>query len=323
MENQITLNDIKSIKNSLYESFSKNVIGQSELFETLLIGMFSSSHILLESVPGLAKTRAAMVLAKSISGKYSRIQFTPDLMPSDIVGNKIYNIQNNSFTTQVGPIYGNVILADEINRAPAKVQSALLEAMQEKQISLGGDTIKLPDPFFVIATQNPIEQEGTYSLPEAQLDRFLIKEVVNYPSYADEKIMLDKLQQSSEIQVSATVSLDQIIAAREYINNISIEGVLKEYIVNIIDATRNGKARKIPYCEYLEFGSSPRGSIAFMKAGQVKAALAGRDYVTPDDIKALRYKVLRHRMILSFEAETQGILPEHVIDSIFNSIPTP
>jgi MoxR-like ATPase len=320
---QINLEKIQSTVEKLYQTYSQNIIGQSRLFETLVIGLMSGSHILLESVPGLAKTRAAMVLAESISGTEKRIQFTPDLMPSDIIGNKIYNMETNTFTIQVGPIYGNIILADEINRAPAKVQSALLEAMQEKQLSIGGETIKLPNPFFVIATQNPIEQEGTYSLPEAQLDRFLMKDVLTYPHHVDEKKILDTLQNNQEIVINSVIEMDEIIEIQKQIRLVSVEDSIKQYIVSIVDATRNGESRGIPNANYLEFGASPRASIGFMTASQVVAAMNGRDYVTPDDIKSVAHRILRHRLILTFEAESEDISEDSIIDSILSSVPTP
>lgn len=348
---QVNIQKINTVKNKLYKTFSQNVVGQSQLFETLLIGLFSGSHVLLESVPGLAKTRAAMVIAKSINGQYRRVQFTPDLMPSDIIGNKIYNIENNTFTTQVGPIFGNVILADEINRAPAKVQSALLEAMQEKQISIGGDTIDLPKPFFVIATQNPIEQEGTYALPEAQLDRFIMKDVLTYPNAAEEKTILDKLQLDQNIKIDSTVSVEDILEVQQNVKHVAIDESIKKYIVSIVEATRTGfatanpegnannnvqnsstgyiqyqgnaNANKIPNTNYIEYGASPRASIGFMTAAQVSATLFDRDYVTPDDIKSVAYRILRHRLILNFEAESHGITQEFVIQSILDAIPTP
>jgi MoxR-like ATPase len=302
------------------------IIGQEELFQRLMIGLLTSGHILLEGVPGLAKTRAIQVISKTVNAVFHRIQFTPDLLPSDIIGNQIFNPKEGSYFTKKGPVFANFLLADEINRSPAKVQSALLEAMQERQVTIGNETYKLPEFFYVLATQNPIEQEGTYQLPEAQLDRFLLKTIIKYPTPQEELQMLDMLEKETYANVSQIASglqVTDIATMQEITKHVYLEAKVKEYIINIVAATRRPQDYAIKLDNVISFGGSPRASIAFMKAGKALALLAGRDYVTPDDIKAIAKDVLRHRVILSYEAEATGNTVENVIEKILNGIRVP
>ena len=309
------------------DSYETKLVGQQGLKTSLLVGLISGGHVLLESLPGLAKTTASQALADSVHASFKRIQCTPDLLPSDIIGTQIYDAQNHEFRTQLGPVHANFVLLDEINRSSAKTQSAMLEAMQEKQTSIGGEIYALPKPFMVIATQNPIEQEGTYQLPEAQLDRFVLKEIVRYPTKEEELQVLYRIESGAldtDKHIAASVSLSEVEWLQKEASKVIINENLYKYIINIVNATRDiGSVLGSEYANFVRCGASPRASIAFMKTARALALINGRDYVVPDDIKALRHVVLRHRILLSYEAEIEGKSPESIIDSLFDSIPTP
>ena len=303
---------------------SKVIIGQDHLIERLLVGLLSGGHILLEGLPGLAKTLAVKTLAKAIQTDFRRIQFTPDMLPADIIGTQIYNPQQTTFEVKQGPIFSSLILADEINRAPAKVQSALLEAMQEKQVTIGEQSFQLPELFLVLATQNPIEQEGTYPLPEAQVDRFMLKVVVGYPSRAEERKILDRFDHTdSEMLVTPVVDPSDILAARKVINTIYMDDKIKDYIVSLVYATREPQSFQLELKEYIETGASPRATINLKAVSRCLAFLAGRGYVTPDDVKASVIDVMRHRLRISYEAEAEGISSEDIIRKILDTVPVP
>jgi MoxR-like ATPase len=303
---------------------SRVIVGQERLMSRLLIGLLSNGHVLLEGVPGLAKTLAVRTLAATINAKFQRIQFTPDLLPADVIGTQIYNPRTGEFTARPGPVFSNILLADEINRAPAKVQSALLEAMEERQVTLGDQTYPLGDPFMVLATQNPIEQEGTYPLPEAQLDRFMLKVIVDYPSRDEERTILERMTGEAPPAPRAIIGPEEIRRSREIVAGIYVDEKIKDYVLNIIQATRapaeNGMKDLVPL---LEFGASPRATIALMKAAKSHAFLRGRGYVTPDDIKQIAPDVLRHRMILSFEAEAENVTTAQIIQQILSRVEVP
>ena len=319
--------DAKSIIEKITTAYQKKVVGQDELRLSMLVALIAGGHVLLESVPGLAKTLAAKTIAEAASGTFSRIQCTPDLLPSDIIGTQIYNYNTGSFETKVGPVHANFILLDEINRSSAKTQSAMLEAMQEHQVSVGGVMYKMPDPFIVLATQNPIEQEGTYELPEAQLDRFLLKEIVSYPSRDEElQILNSTLSGAIDAPLSESEKADitGIKRLQDYATRVVVDDSIKNYIINIVSATRNPRELiDASLARYVEYGVSPRGGIALMKIAQALAIIEGRSYVTPDDVKRLRYPALRHRVILNFEAAADEVHPEAIIDAIFAKIQTP
>ena len=300
------------------------VVGQDNLVEKLLIGLLTNGHVLLEGVPGLAKTLAVKALAGTLSVNFKRLQFTPDLLPADLLGTLIFNPREGEFTPKLGPIFANLILADEVNRSPAKVQSALLEAMQEKQVTLGDTTYKLPDPFLVLATQNPIDQEGTYQLPEAQLDRFLLKVRVDYPTKAEERQILDLMSTSApKLTTEPIIDGAAVIRARHLENEIYVDGSIKDYIVDIISATRQPDSIKPGWKNLIRAGASPRGTINLTLASKALAFLKGRAYVTPQDIKDLSYDILRHRILLSYEAEAEGVTTEAIIDGILAKLPVP
>ncbi len=300
------------------------VVGQDNLVEKLLIGLLTNGHVLLEGVPGLAKTLAVKALAGTLSVNFKRLQFTPDLLPADLLGTLIFNPREGEFTPKLGPIFANLILADEVNRSPAKVQSALLEAMQEKQVTLGDTTYKLPDPFLVLATQNPIDQEGTYQLPEAQLDRFLLKVRVDYPTKAEERQILDLMSTSApKLTTEPIIDGAAVIRARHLVNEIYVDGSIKDYIVDIISATRQPDMIKPGWKNLIRAGASPRGTINLTLASKALAFLKGRTYVTPQDIKDLSYDILRHRILLSYEAEAEGVTTEAIIDGILAKLPVP
>jgi MoxR-like ATPase len=307
--------------------FQSKVVGQRNLFLSLSVGLLANGHVLLESVPGLAKTTAAQTLADAIKASFHRIQCTPDLLPSDIIGTQIYNYSKGTFETQLGPVHANIVLLDEINRSSAKTQSAMLEAMQERQTTIGGVVHKLPHPFVVLATQNPIEQEGTYELPEAQLDRFLLKEIVAYPTPQEEIEVLNRLENGvfeQPIDQTKTLSIEEIVYVQDLVKKVYVDPSIKQYIVTLIAATRNPSTIISPdLARYVEYGASPRGSITLMKIARVLALLNGRDYVTPDDVKALRYSALRHRIILNFEAVADNVHQEAIIDAIFATVLVP
>lgn len=303
---------------------SRIIVGQERLINRLLIALLSDGHILIEGVPGLAKTLAVRTLAGTIFANFQRIQFTPDLLPADLIGTQIYNPQTGQFTPRPGPIFSNIILADEINRAPAKVQSALLEAMEERQVTLADKTHHLPLPFMVLATQNPIEQEGTYPLPEAQLDRFMLKVIVGYPSRAEERTIIERMAAEKPEPPRAVVDPDAIVHARQIVNGIYVDDKIKDYILNIIFATRDPAGSGLKDMSALiEFGASPRATIFLVKAAKAHAFLRGRGYVTPDDVKQVTADVLRHRLVVSFEAEAEDISSAQIIQQLLNRIEVP
>jgi len=308
----------------LLAEVGKVVIGQQRLVNRLLTGLLCNGHVLLEGVPGLAKTLTVSTLAKAVRTGFQRLQFTPDLLPADLVGTLIYNPRDGDFTTKLGPIFSNLILADEINRAPAKVQSALLEAMQERHVTIGDKTYPLPDPFLVLATQNPIEQEGTYQLPEAQLDRFMLKVHVGYPTRDEERRILDAMATSApRLEVNAIVNAEDIIRARGVVNAVYVDDRVKDYIVDIVWATRDPAAYRLKLDGLIRYGSSPRATINLTLAAKAQAFIAGRAYVTPQDVKGIGMDVLRHRVGVTYEAEAEGITSENVVEKIFAGLPVP
>ena len=314
----------KEMINVLWKYYCSRIVGQKNLGISLLVSLIANGHILLESVPGLAKTTAAKVITDSVAGKFSRIQCTPDLLPSDIVGTQIYNQVNHSFETELGPIYANFVLLDEINRSSAKTQSAMLEAMQERQTTIGGTVYKMPDIFMVIATQNPIEQEGTYLLAEAQLDRFLLKEKLDYPTMEEELEVLNRIEKDIFINNKSVLDIKDITYLQKLAKKVYLDESIKKYIVNIINATRNvEEVVSKELAKYVTMGASTRGAIAFMEASKALALIRGRSYVIPDDIKALKYTVLRHRIELNFTAIADNISVENIIDEIIGAIKTP
>ncbi len=303
---------------------SKAIVGQKHLVESLLIGLLSGGHILLEGVPGLAKTLAINTLAKTISADFSRIQFTPDLLPADLIGTLIYSQKNEEFQIKKGPIFTNFVLADEINRAPAKVQSALLEAMQERQVTIGDETFKLAEPFLVMATQNPVEQEGTYPLPEAQVDRFMLKVIIDYPAREEERLIIQQNLLKQYPEANAVVSPEQILKARDVINEVYLDDKIGKYIVDIVYATREPAESKLEkYADMISFGCSPRASISLAKAAKAYAFIKRRGYVVPEDVRAVSMDVLRHRIGLSYEAEANNITTEDIITDILNTVEVP
>jgi MoxR-like ATPase len=308
----------------LREQIGHVVVGQKYLVDRLLLGLLANGHILLEGVPGLAKTLTVKTMAACIQTGFQRLQFTPDLLPADLIGTLIYNPRSGEFTTKLGPIFSNLILADEINRAPAKVQSALLEAMQERQVTLGGETMKLPSPFLVLATENPIDQEGTYPLPEAQVDRFMFKVILDYPNEAEERKILDRMAFTSPEQpVKPVVSLDEILATRKLVDQIHVDDKIRDYIVKIVFATRKPQDFKLDIKHFIQFGASPRATINLTLAAKAWALLQGRDYVIPEDVKSIGPDVLRHRIILTYEAEAQAVTTDAIIKKVFNAVPVP
>lgn len=313
------ISTIEAIQNEM----NKIIVGQREMIEGLLVGLFSGGHILVEGVPGLAKTLAISTLSRVVDLDYKRVQFTPDLLPSDITGTLIYNQKSGDFEPKKGPIFANLILADEINRAPAKVQAALLEAMQEKHITIGDVTYSLPKPFMVMATQNPVDQEGTYALPEAQVDRFMMKIKITYPKKDEEKIILDRMMDNAEIPLNCIVSKEKIAQLNSLVNEIYIGDRVKNYIIDIIDATRHPENYGLKINNLINYPASPRASIFLARAAKGFALLNGRGYVTADDVKNVSMMVLRHRILLSYEAEAEGISSEDVITKIFNSVVVP
>lgn len=306
------------------EEMGRVVVGQSALIDRLLVGLLTNGHVLLEGVPGLAKTLTVNTLAGALAVQFQRIQFTPDLLPADLIGTLIFNPGTNEFSPKLGPVFSNLVLADEINRAPAKVQSALLEAMQERQVTIGDTTYRLPDPFLVLATQNPIDQEGTYQLPEAQLDRFLFKVIVDYPSVAEERIVLDRMATSApRLKARAVVDPKTIIESRELVNYVYVDDGVKDYIVNLIHATRYPGEIDPALRPLVRAGASPRGTINLTLAAKALAFIKGRGYIVPQDVKDLVYDVLRHRILLSYEAEAEEITSEQIIATILERLPVP
>jgi MoxR-like ATPase len=300
------------------------VVGQQTMIERILIGLLTGGHVLLEGVPGLAKTTTVRALCDAISAQFARIQFTPDLLPADVVGTVVYNAQKGEFASKLGPVFANLVLADEINRAPAKVQSALLEAMQERQVTIGDRTYPLPDPFIVMATQNPIEQEGTYALPEAQVDRFMLMVRVGYPTREEERRIMDLATAAVKPTASPVVTKEELIAARNVITQIYVDDKVKDYIVNVVHATRNPKGSGLAdLAPLIEWGASPRASIALNMAARAHAFLRHRGYVTPEDVKAVGPDVLRHRVVPTYEAEAQGVGPDQIVKRVFEVVEVP
>ena len=310
---------------TLRKEISRVIVGQQHLIDTLLIGLLSDGHILLEGVPGLAKTLAITTLSKAVDAKFARIQFTPDLLPADLIGTLIYSQRNEEFTVKQGPIFANFILADEINRSPAKVQSALLEAMQEKQVTIGDTTYPLPKPFLVLATQNPLEQEGTYPLPEAQVDRFMLKATISYPKRAEElDIIRMNLSGAGMPQVDKVISPEDIMRAREVVNKVYMDEKIERYILDIIFATREPSEYRLQHIQpFIAYGGSPRASIALAKAARAYAFIQRRGYVIPEDVRAVCHDVLRHRIGLTYEAEAENVTTEQLITEILNNVIVP
>ncbi|MEG0761270.1 MoxR-like ATPase [Chryseobacterium piscicola] len=308
----------------LRQEINKVIIGQQYMVDRLLVGLLGNGHVLLEGVPGLAKTLAIKTLADAVDGQFSRIQFTPDLLPADVVGTMIYNIKENDFSIKRGPVFANFVLADEINRAPAKVQSALLEVMQEKQVTIGDETMKLPKPFLVLATQNPIDQEGTYLLPEAQSDRFMLKCTISYPEFEDERAVMRMVSTSQTQEVKQVISLQNIVDAKEIVNKIYLDEKIEKYILDMVFATRFPEKYGLAELKnYISFGASPRASINLAIASRAYAFLKGRAFVIPEDVKSLAQDVLRHRIGLTFEAEAEEITSEEIVSRILAKIQAP
>ena len=306
------------------QEVSKVIVGQQQMVERLMIGLLCSGHILLEGVPGLAKTLTISTLAATVRASFKRIQFTPDLLPADLIGTLIYQQAKGSFVVQKGPIFSQLILADEVNRAPAKVQSAMLEAMQERQVTIGSTTYSMDDPFLVLATQNPIEQEGTYPLPEAQVDRFMLKVRVGYPSKSDERVIVDRMESGSPPSVDAVLRPEDIVRARAVVDSVYVDDSIKDYVVNIVHATRFPSGEGLDdLSQLIETGCSPRASIALIRAAKAHAFLRRRGYVTPEDIKAIGMDVMRHRVILTYEAEAEEMVPEDVVRRVLDHVEVP
>ena len=311
------------VVNRIREEIGKVLVGQRDLIDGLLMGLFTRGHILIEGVPGLAKTSAVKALADTVHAAFKRIQFTPDLLPADLVGTEVYRPETGDFSIKEGPLFNNIILADEINRAPSKVQSALLEAMQERQVTIGDDTFALPDPFLVMATQNPIEQEGTYPLPEAQVDRFMLKILIGYPDKAEEKEIMKRVGFEAPEKVRPVLDPEEINAVGRLINAVYMDEKLKDYIVDLVFATRDPAAYDIDVAHYIQFGASPRATIFLSLAARAYAFLQGRAYVTPQDVKTIAPAVLRHRILLTYEAEAEDIDTDQIIGRIFDSVEVP
>ncbi|QXD24478.1 MoxR family ATPase [Opitutia bacterium ISCC 51] len=308
----------------LRSAIGQVIIGQQYLVDRLILGLIANGHVLLEGVPGLAKTLSVRTLACAIDAHFQRIQFTPDLLPADIIGTLVYNPKDHSFETKKGPVFANLILADEINRAPAKVQSALLEAMQERQVTIGDETHPLPVPFLVLATENPIDQEGTYQLPEAQVDRFMLKLNIGYPSKEEEREILDRMATTSAMKdISAVITPEDILNSRKVVNEVYVDDKIKDYIVDIVFATRSPADYNLQSESLIQFGGSPRATIALTLAAKGWAFLQGRGYVTPQDVKSIAMDVLRHRVIVSYEAEAEGKTSEDIVQEILDTLPVP
>ena len=309
---------------NLVTGMNQVIVGQKHLIESLLIGLLSDGHVLLEGVPGLAKTKAIKTLSQLVDAKFSRIQFTPDLLPADVIGTMIYSQKDEKFMVEKGPVFANFVLADEINRAPAKVQSALLEAMQERQVTIGKTTFELPKPFLVLATQNPIEQEGTYPLPEAQVDRFMLKVVIDYPKLEEEKQIIRQQISGADDNVRPVVSTEDITKAREVVREVYLDEKIEQYIADIVFATRYPEKYSLKDIkDYIEFGASPRASINLALASKANAFIKHRGYVIPEDVRAVAYDVLRHRIGLTYEAEANNVTSEEIISKIINKVEVP
>ncbi len=308
----------------LLDEIHRVIVGQDELLHRMLVALLSRGHVLIEGVPGLAKTMAVSCLARGINSKFQRIQFTPDLLPADLMGTLIYRAADGAFVAQKGPIFANIILADEINRAPAKVQSALLEAMQERQVTIGKESFPLTEPFHVLATQNPIEQEGTYPLPEAQVDRFMMKLKVSYPSKTQERQILDRMAVTTpDLAIDPVMSPAEIASARQVVDEIYIDDKIKDYIVDLTFATRDPAAYKLPIADWIQYGASPRATLALTLCAKATAFLAGRGYVTPQDVKTIAMDVLRHRVIVTYEAEAEEKTSEDVVRAVLDNVAVP
>jgi MoxR-like ATPase len=308
----------------LREEIARVIVGQRYLVDRLTIGLLANGHVLLEGVPGLAKTLSVKMLAQAIDASFQRLQFTPDLLPADLIGTLIYSPRDGGFTTKKGPIFANIILADEINRAPAKVQSALLEAMQEHQVTIGDNSFALPDPFLVLATQNPIEQEGTYPLPEAQVDRFMLKLSISYPTRAEERQILDRMASvNPDERIGAVIHTDDIQRLRRLVDEVYLDDKVKDYIIDLVFATREPQTFDLDLAHFIQYGASPRATLCLTLGAKAHAVLQGRGYVTPQDVKAIGQDVLRHRVIVTYEAEAEDVTPEVVIKSIFDGVPVP
>jgi MoxR-like ATPase len=323
---QAEIRDASAFIERVTQEVGQAVVGQRLMIERLLIGLVSGGHVLLEGVPGLAKTLAVKSLSKVIEGSYQRIQFTPDLLPADLVGTLIFNQRDGTFEPRKGPVFANIILADEINRAPAKVQSALLEAMQEQQVTIGDSTYPLPSPFLVMATQNPVEQEGTYPLPEAQVDRFMLKIKVGYPARKDERLVLDKVTESDlapDHGLKAVATLEDIKRARAMVRKVYVDDKVKEYILDLVEATRQPEKFNLDIGKYIQFGASPRATIFLALAAKAHAFIQGRAHVTPDDVKTIGMDVLRHRIIPNFEAEAMEVTSEDIVKKVFQEVAVP
>jgi MoxR-like ATPase len=304
--------------------FASVIVGQQHLLNRLLAAVITGNHVLIEGVPGLGKTLSILTIARCVDASFHRIQFTPDLLPSDITGTLIYDARTSTFTPRQGPIFANIVLADEVNRAPAKVQSALLEAMQEREVTIGDRGFPLPAPFLVLATQNPIEQEGTYPLPEAQLDRFLFKLVLDYPAIEEERLILDRMVRSEpETQVQAVASTADVLTARRALDTVHLERSVRDYIVNMVDATRHPGNYGLKLQPLIRFGASPRASVFLALAAKAEAALGGRVFVTPQDVKDVALDVLRHRVLLTYEADAEGVTSEQIIGQVLSAVETP
>src|SRR5262245_4486729 len=308
----------------LREEIGKVVVGQRYVVDRLLIGLLGNGHILLEGVPGLAKTLSVKTLAQAIEASFHRLQFTPDLLPADLIGTLIYNPRDGVFTTKRGPIFANIILADEINRAPAKVQSALLEAMQEHQVTIGDESFALPSPFLVLATQNPIEQEGTYPLPEAQVDRFMLKLSVGYPTREEERLILDRMATTAaDLTVTPVTTVADILRMRTLVDAVYLDDKVKEYIIDLVVATRDPKAFKLDLGPFIQYGASPRATLYLTLAAKAHAFISGRGFVTPQDVKSIGSDVLRHRITVSYEAEAEELTADAIVQRIFDGVPVP
>ena len=323
----VTTEDIRAASSwvqPLRAEIGRVLVGQELLVDRLLIALLTNGHVLLEGVPGLAKTLTVRTLAACLHARFQRIQFTPDLLPADVVGTMIFNPREGTFSARLGPVFANLVLADEINRAPAKVQSALLEAMQERQVTIGDTTYTLPNPFVVLATQNPIDQEGTYTLPEAQLDRFLLKVRVDYPTLTEERLVLDRMATSKpDLDVNPVIQITQIANSRAIVNAIHMNDKVKDYIVNLIHSSRHPEGVTAHLKNLIRCGASPRGTINLALAAKANAFLAGRDYVNPNDVKVLAPDILRHRILLSYEAEAEGVTTEDIVAALLDKVPVP
>ena len=317
------INQALTIVQRINSYYYEKMVGQKDLGTSLLMTLMVNGHILIESVPGLAKTTAAKTLTEACGGKFSRIQCTPDLLPSDIIGTQILNYSTGSFETKLGPVHANFVLLDEINRSSAKTQSAMLEAMQERTVSIGGTSYKLPDIFIVVATQNPIEQEGTCELSEAQLDRFLLKEIITYPTADQEVEILNRIEKDVFTNVTPVATIDDVLFLQDICKKIYLAPSIKKYIVDLVQASRNKEAIFKDLAPYVAMGASTRAAIAFMEASKAVALMQGRAYVTPDDVKEMRHEVMRHRLMLNFAAIADGVKPETIIDAIFQAVDTP